>query len=187
MVDPHFTSALVFRLGGQYQECNLDELTWTKGLYEQHESMSPKFDIHLGSDEGEYSNGVNSYGFWTIIANGAFNSGISQESHIWSPIHLPIHSLVTFSINHKKHGDKVTSLNLFFLWRILAPRVCCNIPYFLAQYLGGKIVSSWAGSQFLGGHFVTRFVKSYGVFISGLTRTFTCIEGNDLPLIIWSQ
>lgn len=111
-----------------------------------------------------------------------FNLGISQESHIWSPVYCLIHYLVAFSINHKKHHDKVTKLSLFYLWSILAPRVFCKIPYFLAKYFGQKVVSYKIGIPIAGGNFVTLLAKSYGVFITGMTHTLTCIEGNDLPM-----
>lgn len=40
MVDPHFTTTLVFRYGGQYRECSFTEFACINGIYEQHEVMS---------------------------------------------------------------------------------------------------------------------------------------------------
>lgn len=60
--------------------------------------------------------------------------------------------------------------------------VCCNIPYFLAQYLASKAVTSWARSLIAGGHFVTQLANSYGVFVPGVMRTLTCIKGTDLTM-----
>ena len=72
------------------------------GLYEQHEAMSPQFDMFLWAMARDYSEGVNNYGFWTNIASSNYYPSISQESQIWSPIHRLIHRIVTSSINHKK-------------------------------------------------------------------------------------
>lgn len=88
-----------------------------------------------------------------------FGQQLLMEDFIRPP-HSSSHScLVTFSVNHKKYGDKVTSLKLIFMWSIIAPGVCCNIPYFLAQYLASKVVTSRIGSPIVGGHFVTSLAK----------------------------
>lgn len=54
-VDPQYKRVLVFRLGGQYRECILVELAWMMGLYEQHEALSPLFDIFLRAVARDYS------------------------------------------------------------------------------------------------------------------------------------
>lgn len=155
MEDTQYARAPVFQLGGQYQECSLAELAWRMGFYKQHVSLSPQFDIFLQATAQDYSKGVYNYGFWTTISKGNFKSMISQESHIRSPIHSLIHNIVTFLINHKKHGNKVTSLNLFYLWSIFALEVFCNVHYFLATYLGQKAVSSKTARPVAGRHFMT--------------------------------
>lgn len=78
--------------------------------------------------------------------------------------------------------DKVTSLNLFFLWSIITPRVCCNIPYHLASYLGNKAAISRAGSPINGGHFITHLAISYGLIIPCLTKMLTHKPGDDLSM-----
>lgn len=120
------------------------EFSWRMGIYDESETQTPAFDIFFRTVVREYLPLVIGYDFWATIANGAFHWSVLQESHIWSPIHRLLHQLVTFSINHKKHGDKVTSFNLFFLWSIIAPVVFCNIPYHLASYLGSKAAISLA-------------------------------------------
>ena len=91
------------------------DFSWRMDIYDENETRSPVFDVFLRSTAREYLPGVSGYDIWTTIANGAFHSGVSQETYIQSSIYQLLRRLVTFSINHKKHADKVTSLNLFFL------------------------------------------------------------------------
>ena len=131
----------------------------------------------------EYLPGGLGHKFWLTIANGIFHSRVSQESQICSPIYLFLHRLIGFSINHKWHGDKVTSLNLFFfLWTIATLWVFCNILYHLANYLGSKAAISRAGSPINGCHFVTRLARSYGLLVRRLTRTLSHKLGDDLTM-----
>lgn len=129
--------AIMFRLGGQYREFSLAELVWRMGLYEEQDHMYPPFNIFLRLATQDYSPGVNGYGFWMMIENGAFNSGVSQKSHIWSPIHRLIHRIVKFSINHKKHGEKATNLNLIFMWSTIVPQSLLQHPLFPCSIFGG--------------------------------------------------
>lgn len=181
-VDPFYPSALFFRLNGKFRECSLVEFSWHMGIYEENKMRSPAFELFLTKVVREYLSGVNGYNFWSTIANGAFHSGVSQESHIRSPIHRLLHRFITFSINHKRHGDKVTSLNLFFLWSIVTPTIFCNIPHHLASYLGSKATISRAGSPINGGHFITLLARSYGLTTPRLTRTLTWKPRDDLSM-----
>ena len=81
-------------------------------------------------------------------------------------------------------GTMVTRLpsRTCFLWSILQPGVCCNIPYFLARYLSDYAVSSRLGIPICGGYFITRLARSYGVIISDITRSLNCMEGNKFTL-----
>lgn len=74
------------------------------------------------------------------------------------------------------------TLNLFFMWSIITLTVCCNIPYFLGQYLASKAVTSRVGSPIAGGHLVTRLEKSYEIFAPRVMHTLTCIKGTDLTM-----
>lgn len=40
-IDLNYGRALTFRLGGEYQECNLAEFAWHNGLYHANEDTSP--------------------------------------------------------------------------------------------------------------------------------------------------
>ena len=48
-VDPYFARALVFRLGDEYQEYRLAEISWRMGIYDDNETRSLVFDIFLRS------------------------------------------------------------------------------------------------------------------------------------------
>lgn len=97
------------------------EFSWRMGLYEAYEDMSPKFAMFLQEVARDYEGEASGIEFWGNIMSGVFNSGVSRESSIKSPIHRLIHRIINLSIHHKRHGDKVTKLNLFFLWAILKP------------------------------------------------------------------
>lgn len=76
--DPNFPQALVFCLGGVYRECSLCKFAWRFGLYEAHYTMKPIFFFSfLRVVVREYSRGVSEYDFWSNIAAGNFNSGVS--------------------------------------------------------------------------------------------------------------
>lgn len=100
--DPTFPQALVFRLGGEYGERSLVEFLWMMGLYEAHKAMSPEFTMFLREVARAYEGRVPGPEFWSNIASSVFNSSVSPESSIKSPIHRLIHRLITFSIHDKK-------------------------------------------------------------------------------------
>ena len=52
------------------------------GIYEENETQLLVFDLFLRSVPREYLSGASGYDFWGTIANGAFHSGVLQESHI---------------------------------------------------------------------------------------------------------
>lgn len=62
-VDPQYVGTPIFRLGGQYQDCSLAKLAWRMGSYEQHEAMSPQFDVFCGRMHGTISRGSIIVGF----------------------------------------------------------------------------------------------------------------------------
>ena len=61
--DLNFPQALVFRLGGEYQERSLAEFAWKMGLYEAHETMTPTFSAFLWGAEREYFGSMSGYEF----------------------------------------------------------------------------------------------------------------------------
>lgn len=182
IVDPFYPRELILCLGCEYMECSLSKFAWRMGIYEQQETQLPAFELFMRTAAREYLSGASGPDFWSTIANGVFDSGVSQESQIRSLIHSLLHRLIGFSMNHKRHGDKVTSLNLFFLWSIVTPGVFYNILYHLANYLGSKATISRAGSPVNGGNFVTRLASSYGILVPRLTRTLTHKLGDDLTM-----
>ncbi|CAI9295657.1 unnamed protein product [Lactuca saligna] len=180
--DPIFPQALVFRLGGDYCECSLVEFSWRIGLYKTQEVMTPKFVMFLREATQVYENGASGLEFWNNTASVIFNSGVSPESNIRSPIYFLVHRFITFSMNHRRHEDKFMKQNLFFLWCILQPGVCCNIPHFLACFLADSAASPRPGSPICGGYFITRSAHSYGLVVPNITRSLTFMEGNNFTM-----
>lgn len=182
MVDPKYGRALAFWLGEEYQKCSLVEFVWRMALFGRNKVMFAWFSLFLHVTSHDFSVGTQDLVFWRMITNRMDNSKYSQESHIRSPVHRFIHCLITFRINNKGHGDRISSQNLFYLWSIITPKVFCNLPYMLAWFWGENSVYSRMGCMIIGGHFMTRLAKSYGISIPSMVHSLTCIPGNDLPI-----
>lgn len=155
-IDFDYNRALVFRLGGVYHEFSLCEFAWRMGLYTEIETESPFSVPFLHGCVRDFTPGIFYVQFWRTIANHEYNPHDASERKIRSPVHQFLHRLITFSINHKHHGDKVPIQNLFYLWSLVTPDICCDIPYMLARFLGNNVSSSRPGSPITGGHLVTR-------------------------------
>ena len=79
-------------------------------------------------------------------------------------------------------GIRPRSKKNVFLWYILQPGVCCNIPYFLTRFLDGSAISSRLGSPICGSHFITRLARSYVLIVPEITRSLTCMEDNEFSM-----
>lgn len=156
------------------------------GLYIKEETQSPQFVLFLQGCVQDFTSGVIDVQFRRIIANHKYNSHDALEGQIWSPIYRLLHRLVTLSINHKHHGDKVPSHNLFYLWSIITPAVFFDLPYMLARLLGRKAISIRPGSPITIGHLFTRLAQSYGILSQKFVRNLTRFKDNDLTVQVLS-
>ena len=172
----------MFRLGGVYRECSLREFAWRMGLYTEVETQSPFFIPFLLGCVRDFTPGTLDVQFWRGISNHEYNTRDSSESQIRNPVFRFLHRLITFSINHKHHGDKVPIQNLFYLWTLITPGVCCDLPYMLARFMGKKAANSRPGSPITGGHLVTRLARSYQILTHDFVRNLTRFPDTDLTI-----
>lgn len=126
--------------------------------------MTKGFVIFLNHFHKTFPDGINDANWWSTIANGTYIMGTAQEGDIWSPIHQIIHRLITFSINQRKEGDKVSSLDVFFLWSIITPDVFCNLPHCMTDFLASRAGKDNKGALLIGGMLIMKLSRSYGVF-----------------------
>lgn len=75
--------------------------------------MFPHFPLFLHDTCPYFTSGTQYLEFWRTIANYQYDSKDMQETYIRSLIHRFLNHLITFSINHKRHGDKVPTKKLF--------------------------------------------------------------------------
>lgn len=57
-----------------------------------------------------------------------------------------------------------------FMWCLIYPEVCLNLPLVLAAYPFSLNVGSLLSSKIYDGHFVSRLTHSYGVDIGGMIQ-----------------
>ncbi|KAL7605090.1 hypothetical protein Lser_V15G17613 [Lactuca serriola] len=122
-----------------------------------------------------FPEGITSAGWWNTIGNKVYIPKSAQEGSIRSPIHRLIHRLISSTINQRKDDDKVSNLDVFFLWSIITPDVFCNIPWCIASYLSEGAVKDRKTSRINGGMFVTRLANSFGLMNRGAWNFMTLI------------
>nr|GFB88266.1 retrotransposon Orf1 [Tanacetum cinerariifolium] len=89
-----------------------------------------------------------------------FNEGNTKAQSIRNPRINLAHRCITMTITSRKETtNRVTKIDLFYLYCIFGEGVVCNIPYWLSKYL--KIVRD--KSVIFDGMFVTRITQSFGL------------------------
>lgn len=156
-------------------------------LYNRSEAMIEAFGVFLDHCHRGFLDGVNGANSWTTIANGVHIPSAAQEGDIRSPVHRIIHRFISCSINMRKDDDKVPNLDLSFLWRIIIPNTFCNIPYCLAKYLAEGGVKDRNASRICGGMFVTKLVRSYGIFENGAGNFLFMIHTRPFSIILYKR
>nr|GEX28985.1 zinc finger, CCHC-type [Tanacetum cinerariifolium] len=70
------------------------------------------------------------------IGDGMFNEGNTKAQSIRNPRINLAHRCITMTITGRKETtNRVTKIDLFYLYCIFGEGVVCNIPYWLAKYL----------------------------------------------------
>lgn len=107
-------------------------------IYDQSLVMTKEFGTFLEHFHKDLPEGVVASTWWNTIANQVCIPSSAQEGSIRSPIHNLINHLIACSINMRKDDDKVPTHDVFYLWSIITLDAFCNIPYYLAKYLGER-------------------------------------------------
>ncbi|KAL7605091.1 hypothetical protein Lser_V15G17612 [Lactuca serriola] len=144
-------------------------------VYDQPLVSTPIFRAFLAQTHIVFPEGITSAGWWNTIGNKVYIPKSAQEGSIQSPIHRLIHRLISSTINQRKDDDKVSNLDVFFLWSIITPDVFCNIPWCIASYLSEGAVKDRKTSRINGGMFVTRLANSFGLMNRGAWNFMTLI------------
>lgn len=125
--------------------------------------MSEGFGVFLNTCHTSFPEGVNGVNWWATIANGMYIPAITQKGDIRSPIHRLIHNPFSSTINMRKDAEKVPNVDVFFLRSILLPRVFCNIPHCVAEFLAERVGKDRKGAPICGGMLVTRLARLFGL------------------------
>ncbi|GJZ12568.1 hypothetical protein Tco_0547798, partial [Tanacetum coccineum] len=108
--------------------------------------------------------------FWPSIGDGNFVVGNASVSAVRDPrVKLTHHCIATTISGRKDSTQKITKIDLFYLYCIYTPGVVCNIPYWLAKYL--KNVKE--KNMISGGMFVTRIAQSYKLLTSEMRNVLS--------------
>lgn len=81
-----------------------------------------------------------------------------------------LHSLISISLTHHKHHERVPSTDVFYLWALIIPGRHMNFSIFVAMYLARKAREARDDSLICGGHFITRLARSYSLLTREITR-----------------
>ncbi|GKD94724.1 hypothetical protein Tco_1374561 [Tanacetum coccineum] len=164
---------VTFRLGGVEREMSFLELGWRVGLYSEGESRDVATLSGLRGAEIINSTCL-THLFFPSIGDGRFNMGNIKAKSIRNPRIKLAHRCITMTITGRKEmTNRVTEIDLFYLYCIFGEGVVCNIPYWLAKYL--KRVRD--KSVIFKGIFVTRIAWSFGL----LTNEMVSVLNRDPP------
>ncbi|GKB12404.1 hypothetical protein Tco_0846327 [Tanacetum coccineum] len=164
---------VTFRLGGVEREMSLLKLGWRVGLYSERESRNPvTFSGLRGAETVNFTRLTHL--FWPIIGDGGYNVGNTKAKSIRNPRIKLAHRCITMTISGRKETtNRVTEIDLFYLYCIFREGVVCNIPYWLSKYLK----SIMDKSVILRGMYMTRIARSFGL----LTNEMVSVLNREAP------
>ncbi|GJR50553.1 hypothetical protein Tco_1401074 [Tanacetum coccineum] len=114
------------------------------------------------------------------VGDGMFNVGYTKAQSIRNPRVKLAHRCITMTITGRKETtNRVTDIDLFFLYCFFWEWVVCNIPYWLAKYL--KSVRD--KSVIFRGVYVTKISRSYG----SLTNEMVSVLNREPPLHVYKK
>ncbi|GJY54826.1 hypothetical protein Tco_0446490 [Tanacetum coccineum] len=107
--------------------------------------------------------------FWPNIGDDRFNVGNTKAKSIRDPRIKLAHRCMTMTITGRKETtNRVTEIDLFYLYYIFEEGAVCNTPYWLAKYLKGVRDKS----VIFGGMFVTKIAQSFGLLTKEMVSVF---------------
>ncbi|GJX70797.1 hypothetical protein Tco_0307968 [Tanacetum coccineum] len=127
----HYT-CVTFKLGGVEREISLLDLGWRVGLYSEGESRDVATLSGLRGAEIVNSTRL-THLFWPSIGEGRFNEGNTKAKSIRNPRIKLAHRCITMTITGRKEmTNRVTEIDLFYLYCIFGEGVVCNSLIWLA-------------------------------------------------------
>ncbi|GJW15009.1 retrotransposon ORF1 [Tanacetum coccineum] len=161
---------VTFRLGGVEKEMSLLEFRWRVGLYSEGESRNVA--TLSGLRKAETVNSTReTHLIWPSIGDGMFNVGNIKAQSIRNPRIKLAHRCIIITITGRKETtNRVTEIDLFYLYCIFGEGVVCNIPYWLAKYLKGVRDKA----MIFRGMFVTKIARSFGLLTDELVSVLNC-------------
>ena len=163
-----------FRLGGVEHTCSVMELSWRLGIYAKAEAESDECLAYLVEQPSYHADKFDFAHAWEWIRIGMFADGTSALN-IKRNIHKLVYHLIVNTIQHHPNPNSMYPEDLWLLHCCTHDEMDINIPYEIA-YLLGVVAGGAPPSNFIvGGHFVTRLARSYGILandamLSGLER-----------------
>ncbi|GJT42201.1 hypothetical protein Tco_0942066 [Tanacetum coccineum] len=140
------------------------------GLYSERESR----DVATLSGQRRAKTVNSTHLFWPSIGDDRFNVGNTKAKSIRDPRIKLAHRCIMMTImGRKETTNRVTEIDLFYLYCIFGEGVVCNIPYWLAKYLKGVRDKS----VIFGGMFVTKIARSFGL----LTEEMVSVLNREPP------
>ncbi|GJS01626.1 hypothetical protein Tco_0318134 [Tanacetum coccineum] len=105
------------------------------GLYSERESRNVATLSGLRGAEMVNATRL-TYFFWPSIGDGGYNVGNTKAKSIRNLRIKLAHHCITMTITGRKETtNRVTEIDLFYLYCIFREGVVCNIPYWLSKYL----------------------------------------------------
>ncbi|GJR42983.1 hypothetical protein Tco_1311086 [Tanacetum coccineum] len=118
--------------------------------------------------------------FWPSIGDDRFNVGNTKAKSIRDPRIKLAHRCITMTITGRKETtNRVTEIDLFYLYCMFGEGVVCNIPYWLSKYLKGVKDKS----VIFRGMFVTKIARSFGL----LTEEMISVLNHEPPPHIYRK
>ncbi|GKA38831.1 hypothetical protein Tco_0731382, partial [Tanacetum coccineum] len=116
------------------REMHLLEFGWRVGLYSKRESR--EVATLSGLRNAEIVNAIHfTHLFWPTIGDGGYNVGNTKAKSIRNPRIKLAHRCIIMTITGRKETtNRVTKIDLFYLYCIFKEAVVCNIPYWRAKW-----------------------------------------------------
>ncbi|GJY89466.1 hypothetical protein Tco_0504662 [Tanacetum coccineum] len=161
---------VTFRLGGVDRKISLLEFRWRVGLYIERESRDVATLSGLRRAETVNSTHL-THLFCPSIGDDGFNVGNTKVKSIRDPRIKLAHRCITMTITGRKETtNRITEIELLYLYCIYEERVVCNIPCWLTKYLKGIRDKS----VIFRGMFVTNIAWSFGLLNEEMIRVLNC-------------
>lgn len=159
-VDCH-EPCMTFRLGGIWRSLSLADFGVALGIYTQAEVNDLGFDEYMVATEKKPES-FNPSASWAIIGDGDYTSNIKVKGLLSSDDRL-FHRMLVHAVNSRSSSEeKITVYDLWLLDRLTTDDRYPNAPYIIAVQLT-KASGYREGSKMLGGQYITRLARHFGV------------------------